>query len=110
MKVGIVGAGIAGLSAAVAFARRGAEVVIYERPGTLPAGAGISLFGNGLRALDAIGLADSVRALGTPQVVFTGMRTPDGIWLVRTRRRPALTSLWSVAAISTTFWPERLRL
>ena len=84
MKVGIVGAGIAGLSAAVAFARRGAEVVIYERPGTLPAGAGISLFGNGLRALDAIGLADSVRALGTPQVVFTGMRTPDGIWLVRT--------------------------
>jgi 2-polyprenyl-6-methoxyphenol hydroxylase-like FAD-dependent oxidoreductase len=84
VRVGIVGAGIAGLSAAVAFARRGAEVVIYERPGTLPAGAGISLFGNGLRALDAIGLADSVRAPGTPPGVPAGLRTPSGTWLVRT--------------------------
>ena len=86
MKVGIVGAGIAGLATAVAFARLGAEVVIYERPGAVPAGAGISLFRNGLRALDELGLAAAVRALGSPPAVPAGLRTPTGRWLVR---RPA---------------------
>ena len=84
MRVGIVGAGIAGLGAAVAFARRGAEVVVYERPEATPAaGAGISLLGNGLRALDALGLGEPLRAVGTPPEVPTGLRTPDGRWLVR---------------------------
>lgn len=88
MKIGIVGAGIAGLSTAIAFARQGAEVVIYERPGTVATGAGISLFGNGLRALGAIGLAGAVRALGAPAVLPAGLRTPRGTWLVR---MPAVT-------------------
>lgn len=85
MKVGIVGAGIAGLTTAVAFARLGADVVVYERPDAEPtAGAGISLFSNGLRALDAVGLADDVRALGAPPDVPAGVRTPKGKWLLRT--------------------------
>src|SRR5690242_1025999 len=55
MKVGIVGAGIGGLVAAVAFARIGASVTVYERsPAVGPVGAGISLFGNGFRALGAV--------------------------------------------------------
>jgi 2-polyprenyl-6-methoxyphenol hydroxylase-like FAD-dependent oxidoreductase len=84
VKVCIVGAGIAGLATAVAVARLGAEVVIYERPDTITAGAGISLFGNGMRALAAIGLADSLRALGAPPDVPAGLRTPNGSWLIRT--------------------------
>jgi 2-polyprenyl-6-methoxyphenol hydroxylase-like FAD-dependent oxidoreductase len=84
MKVCIVGAGIAGLATAVAFGRLGAEVVIYERPGAVTTGAGISLFENGLRALAAIGLADPVRALGAPPDVPAGLRTPNGSWLIRT--------------------------
>lgn len=83
MKVGIVGAGIAGLSTAAALTRIGAEVTVYERPGMTTAGAGISLFANGLRALDAIGLGDRVRDLGTLPNVPAGLRTPSGRWLVR---------------------------
>ncbi|MEU3984465.1 FAD-dependent monooxygenase [Streptomyces sp. NPDC026672] len=83
MKVGIVGAGIAGLATAVAFARLGAEVIVYERPDATTAGAGISLFSNGLRALDAIGLGEAVRALGAPPNIPLGLRTPRGHWLVR---------------------------
>jgi 2-polyprenyl-6-methoxyphenol hydroxylase-like FAD-dependent oxidoreductase len=84
MKVGIVGAGIAGLATAVAFARRDVEVALFERPEAATAGAGISLFGNGLRALDELGLGDSVRGLGVAPQVPTGVRTPTGGWLVRT--------------------------
>ena len=84
MKVGIVGAGIGGLAAAAAFARTGTEVVVFERPGSVPTGAGISLFGNGLRALDAIGVGSAVRALGPPPELPAGIRRPDGHWLTRT--------------------------
>jgi 2-polyprenyl-6-methoxyphenol hydroxylase-like FAD-dependent oxidoreductase len=84
VEVGIVGAGIAGLATAVAFARTGAAVTVFERPGTTPAGAGISLFGNGLHALDAIGLGHAVRALGPAPDVPTGLRRPTGRWLMRT--------------------------
>ena len=86
MKVCVVGAGIAGLATAVAFARLGADVVIYERPDAATAGAGISLFPNGLRALATIGLADAVRALGAAPEVPTGLRTPNGNWLIRPSR------------------------
>jgi 2-polyprenyl-6-methoxyphenol hydroxylase-like FAD-dependent oxidoreductase len=84
VRVGIVGAGIAGLATAVAFGRRGADVVVHERPEAATVGAGISLFRNGLRALDEIGLGDSVRDLGSAPQVPTGLRTPTGGWLVRT--------------------------
>jgi 2-polyprenyl-6-methoxyphenol hydroxylase-like FAD-dependent oxidoreductase len=90
MRVGIVGGGIAGLTAAVAFGRIGAEVTVFERPGTAPAGAGISLFGNGLRALDAVGLGVAVRALGSLPPLPAGIRRPDGRWLARTQ--PAATT------------------
>ncbi len=84
MKVGIVGAGIAGLATAVALSRQGAQVTIYERPEATTAGAGISLFGNGLRALAAIGLDGPIRSLGAAPGLPAGLRTPNGRWLVRT--------------------------
>ena len=84
MRVGIVGAGIGGLAAAAAFAQGGADVAVYERAGFGPTGAGISLFGNGLRALDHIGVGHAVRALGPPPDLTAGIRTPGGGWLTRT--------------------------
>ncbi len=84
MRVGIVGAGIGGLAAAAAFTRAGADVVAFDRPGAAPAGAGISLFSNGLRALDAAGVGEAVRALGAPPELPAGIRTPRGDWLTRT--------------------------
>ncbi|MFD5107650.1 FAD-dependent monooxygenase [Streptomyces cinereoruber] len=80
----VVGAGIGGLTAAVALHRRGWRVTVLERSADLaPVGAGIALAPNAQRALDVVGLGDRVRALSAWQG-DGGMRTPAGRWLVRT--------------------------
>ena len=80
----VIGAGIGGLTAAVALERRGWDVTVLERAATLePVGAGISVSPNAQRALDVIGLGDAVRDLRAWDEVG-GLRTPSGRWLVRT--------------------------
>jgi 2-polyprenyl-6-methoxyphenol hydroxylase-like FAD-dependent oxidoreductase len=67
-KAEIVGGGFAGLAAACALAQRGWQVRVHERADRLrTAGAGINLYENGLRVLEALGalaetLQDSARA------------------------------------------------
>src|SRR5919202_2062899 len=79
----VVGAGIGGLATAVALRRTGLEVRVLERaPQLTEVGAGLSLWPNAMRALDALGLGDQVRAAGVPQVTG-GLRRPDGRWLAR---------------------------
>ncbi|MDJ0380372.1 FAD-dependent oxidoreductase [Streptomyces sp. G-G2] len=81
----VVGAGIGGLTAALALHRRGWDVTVLERAPEPPAaGAGIGLAPNALRALDAIGV-DAARALGGAVPTTMGVRRPDGLWLTRTR-------------------------
>ena len=59
MRVVVIGAGIAGLSAAVGLARQGIEVDVIEADAPQErTGAGISLLGNALRALGELDLAD----------------------------------------------------
>ncbi|MCX4986941.1 FAD-dependent monooxygenase [Streptomyces sp. NBC_00572] len=85
----IVGAGIGGLTAAVALHRSGRQVTVLERAADLaPVGAGIGLAPNAQRALDVIGLGDRVRALAAWQG-DGGMRAPDGRWLARTNAKAA---------------------
>jgi 2-polyprenyl-6-methoxyphenol hydroxylase-like FAD-dependent oxidoreductase len=80
----VVGGGIGGLAAAIALRRRGWRVEVLERAGEFTEiGAGISLWPNALRALDALGLADAVRALGAVEVAG-GLRDRRGRWLSRT--------------------------
>jgi 2-polyprenyl-6-methoxyphenol hydroxylase-like FAD-dependent oxidoreductase len=59
----IVGGGFAGLSAACALAQRGWRVRVHERADSLrTAGAGINIYDNGLRVLEALGaLEDAIR-------------------------------------------------
>ncbi|AKN74432.1 FAD-dependent oxidoreductase [Streptomyces sp. PBH53] len=79
----VVGGGIGGLAAALGLRRIGWEVRVVERAAVLAdAGAGISLHANGLRALDAVGVGQEVRAAARPQYTG-GTRTPDGRWLSR---------------------------
>ncbi len=82
--VTIVGAGIAGLACALALARRGARVRVLERaPALAPVGAGIQISPNGVRVLDALGLAAPLRAasLGNRAVILA--RGPSGRRVVR---------------------------
>jgi 2-polyprenyl-6-methoxyphenol hydroxylase-like FAD-dependent oxidoreductase len=65
VRVLIVGAGIGGLSAAIALQRRGIEAVLVERTTELKEiGAGIAIAANAMKALDSLGLADAVRHIG----------------------------------------------
>src|SRR5215212_3620940 len=83
LRAVVVGAGIGGLATAVALGRAGVEVRVLERaPQLTEVGAGLSLWPNALRALDALGLGDAVRAAGVAQATG-GLRRPDGRWLAR---------------------------
>ncbi|MEU3771921.1 FAD-dependent oxidoreductase [Streptomyces sp. NPDC032472] len=84
MRAVVVGAGIGGLTAALALHHRGWHVTLCERAPEAPTtGAGIGLAPNALRALDAIG-TDAARAAGTAVPAAMGVRRPDGRWLLRT--------------------------
>ena len=59
----IAGAGIAGLTAAAALAQRGWSVTVHERDPEIRAyGAGIFIYENGLRVLEAVGAAADATA------------------------------------------------
>jgi salicylate hydroxylase len=64
VKVAIVGAGIGGLTAALALAARGVEVALYEQAAALKeVGAGLQLSANGNRVLYALGVGEPLCAL-----------------------------------------------
>ncbi|WP_157823825.1 FAD-dependent monooxygenase [Melittangium boletus] len=66
-RIIVIGGGIGGLCAAIALRKAGCEVVLYERAGELrQVGAGLSLLPNAFRALETLGLAREVAAVGKP--------------------------------------------
>lgn len=65
LKVIIIGAGIGGLTTGIALKQAGYDVTIYERVSKLrPAGAGISLWSNGVKVLNRLGLGEKMAAIG----------------------------------------------
>ncbi|MEM9980341.1 MAG: FAD-dependent urate hydroxylase HpxO, partial [Cyanobacteria bacterium P01_D01_bin.2] len=65
LKVIIVGAGMGGLTTAIAMRQAGYEVEIYDRVRELrPAGAGISLWSNGVKVLNRLGLGAEIARIG----------------------------------------------
>lgn len=85
MRIGIIGAGIGGLVAAAALQGDGHDVRVYERredSGAL--GAGLTLFGNALAALDTVGLGELVRSVSSLALgrLRSGQRHPSGHWLL----------------------------
>ena len=80
-RVCVVGGGIGGLTAALAFARHGADVEVYEQAAALTeVGAGIQITPNGARALKALGLEAALADAGLeaqavePTDALTGQR------------------------------------
>lgn len=66
MEAAIAGAGIGGLTAAIALARAGVSVEVFEQAHRLEeVGAGIQLSPNAMRVLDELGVADSLASVAS---------------------------------------------
>lgn len=65
MEIAIIGAGMGGLTTGIALKKFGHQVTIYEQAEQiLPMGAAISLWSNGVKCLNYLGLTDQVAKLG----------------------------------------------
>jgi len=88
-RVEIAGAGIAGLAAAAALARRGWAVRVHERAASLrTAGFGITLFGNGLRVLREVGALEAALAEAVPIAGLENYDAEGRLVARQTLRRP----------------------
>ena len=90
MRIVVAGAGIAGLSAALALSGRGHEIVLLERrTGFGEPGAGIQLSPNATRILDGWGLAPALARIATepPGIVVRALRTGREIARIGLGRR-----------------------
>ena len=86
MRTIVIGGGIAGLASALALTRRGWHVEVLERaPEFGEVGAGLSLWPNALRALDALGVGEQVRSRAVLEGQV-GIRDAGGRWLSQKTR------------------------
>jgi salicylate hydroxylase len=84
-RVVIAGAGVGGLTAAIALARRGFEVeVLEQRSSAQEIGASLSLGPNAVRLLDELGLGAALRQEGAIPDAVDLLRWDDGSLLHRT--------------------------
>lgn len=82
LRVAVIGAGIGGLTAAIALRAAGADVAVYERASELKAlGAGVAIAPNGSRVLESLGLGNAIDAIAG-RVTGYAYRTWTGTPLV----------------------------
>jgi salicylate hydroxylase len=85
VSVGVVGAGLGGLSAALSLLRAGFDVQVYERASALgEVGAGVQISPNAARVLHRLGLADDLARTGVKPLAWHQRRWQDGRTLLRT--------------------------
>ncbi len=85
LNVAIVGAGIGGLTAAIALDRRGVNVAVYEKAHELKElGAGVVIGANGARVYDSLGLGDSLAAIAGKVSTFRYGPLTFAPWTIKT--------------------------
>ncbi|WP_367138531.1 FAD-dependent oxidoreductase [Saccharothrix sp. HUAS TT1] len=95
MRATVIGGGIGGPVAAMALRKAGIEATVHERhPGTTGgSGGALSIAPNGLQALAVVGLADAVRAIGTPMTAVE-LQSWTGRTLGRFGSEPPQLLVW----------------
>jgi 2-polyprenyl-6-methoxyphenol hydroxylase-like FAD-dependent oxidoreductase len=79
MRVAVVGGGVGGLTAAIALARKGVGVEVFEQATEITAvGASLQLGPNALRLMDALGLLPALRRIGVRPEAVDLLRWDDG--------------------------------
>lgn len=85
LRIAVIGAGIAGLTAVAALRRQGHASVVYERTTRFePIGAGIQLAPNGTRLLARLGILEDLAAAGTRPAAIELRRWSDDAVIGRT--------------------------
>lgn len=73
LSIGIIGAGTAGLASAIALARAGHAVTVFEKHASLcPLGAGLLIQPQGIAALEALGVDSAFHAASVPVTRLLG--------------------------------------
>lgn len=87
MKVGITGAGIAGLTAAIALQQAGIAYTLYEAASEIkPVGAGIALAANAIKAFKKLGIDEVIMSKGRLLDAFV-INDPTGKVITKTDSR-----------------------
>jgi 2-polyprenyl-6-methoxyphenol hydroxylase-like FAD-dependent oxidoreductase len=109
-RAGIVGAGPAGLATAIALARHGIEVHVFEKHPSLAAlGAGVLIQPQGVAALDDLGVGAAFEAASVPIERLVGLNH-RGWKLVDIAYRDLQARAVSRAALGKVLYQECLRL
>jgi 2-polyprenyl-6-methoxyphenol hydroxylase-like FAD-dependent oxidoreductase len=95
MRATVIGGGIGGPVAAMALRKAGIEATVHERYDRTADGSGgaLSIAPNGLQALEVVGLADAVRAIGTP-ITAMELQSWTGKTLGRFGSEPPQLLVW----------------
>ncbi len=122
LRIAIIGAGIGGLTAAVALRQTGFEVDVYEQaPELTEVGGGINMGPNAVRVLQRLGLGPALDRDGVRPLVTHQRRWQDGRTLQRAVLNPRCEQLYGaphltihrrdlLAAIASGFPPDHVHL
>ncbi|MGH2616255.1 MAG: FAD-dependent monooxygenase, partial [Thermomicrobiales bacterium] len=95
MRVLIAGAGIGGLTAALALRQAGFDAHCYEQAAVLgEVGAGLAIGSNAVRVLHRLGLAEALRAVGVASHSWDFRAWQDGAVLARLPLGDAAVARW----------------
>ncbi|WP_222939176.1 FAD-dependent monooxygenase, partial [Duffyella gerundensis] len=85
----VIGGGIGGMSSAIALEKAGIDVEVYEAVQEMkPVGAAISIWPNGVKCLNALGMKAALRELGGNMAFMAYHDGATGVPLTRFRMAP----------------------